>query len=203
MASEFLNKPQINIVTVGTQPRQWFAPPNAGIGTWTTYGSALSAVSAYLHGITIPASDAPTGLYVETQLDPANRIEFRFAGGRSAADPNNLTATGRLWLLSEITLVDDVYEYIGEYCGDLTLTVGNSALATGSKLLNPSGHTCKWVDTIAFAPDRTYGGAVVVGSQADDGAAAISIDLRGHRGYALQIAVGASLTSALPLRRLV
>ena len=171
-------------------------------GTWTTNSGALSAASSYIHQTVAPsgASAATNGRYVVTNIEPCNRLEFRFAVNDSS-DPNNMVVVGRLWLLDEAGVSNDVTELLGEYAGDLTITSGNTALATGSKMLNATG-TSKWADTIAFSPDRTYGGAQVVGSVADDAAAVLSVDFRGKRGYVLELSsIGGSADAILPMHR--
>lgn len=157
-----------------------------------------------IHGTALPTQDvAAAGRYVESKLDAHNRIEFAFAFARNGGDPDNLTANGRLWLLSSIAVGNDVVEYIGEYAGDLLITCGSQALATGSKLLHPSGYTCKWGDTITFTPDRTYNGAKITGSVGENGIAVLSIDSVGNRGHVLQLQCGSNVAGVIPLRRLV
>ena len=198
---------QLNKTTVVTMQDRWVpvsVTSSDQNGTWTTNSSALSAASTYVHAVTAPdgSSAATNGRYVETAIEPCNRLEFRF-GVNDSADPNNMVVTGRLWLLDEASIANDGTEIMGEYAGDLTITCGNTAMATGSKLLRSTG-TSKWADTVSMAPDRSYGGAQIVGGVAEDTAAVVSVDFRGKRGYVLELTVtGGSADAILPMRRRV
>ncbi|MCC6952438.1 MAG: hypothetical protein IT433_13470 [Phycisphaerales bacterium] len=204
--SALLNPPvQLNkttIVTVQDRLTPVSVASSDQNGTWTTNSSALSAASTYTHSVSAPdgSSAATNGRYVELNIEPCNRLLFKFAVNDSS-DPNNMAVVGRLWLIDEVPIADNASELVAEYAGDLVITCGNTALATGSKLLRATGAS-KWADTIAFSPDRTYGGAQIVGGVAEDTAPGISVDFHGKRGYVLELStVGGSADAILPLRR--
>lgn len=195
---------QVNKSAIATPQANWEHPGGGSASVWTTRTSALSAVGTYIHTTTMPDGSAPgtSGLYVSDSLEPASRLEFRFAVNH-ATDPNNKVVKARLWLIGATKTGDDTEEVLGEYAGDFTITCGDQALATGSKMLRSTG-VSKWADTIAASPDRTYGGAKVLGSIADDGAAVVSVDYRGYRGYVLELTTeGDTAAAATVMHRLV
>lgn len=204
MPSLFQRAPQLNKVAACTQQADWQCPGGGSACVWTTNNSALSAAGARCHATSaIDGSAAATsGVFTEVFIEPASRIEFRF-GINDSSSPDGLAVTARLWLLSEVNVGDGNTELIGEYACDLTITAGTLAMATGSKLIRSTG-TSHWADTIAASPDRTYEGVEIVGSIADNAVAVVSVAIRGHRGYCLELTRnGSNADAATVLRRVV
>jgi len=203
-----LNSPvQLNKTTVVTMQDRWVPVSIATSdqnGTWTTNSGALTAASGYIHSTSLidGSSAATNGRFVELNIEPCNRLEFKFAVNH-ASDPNDMAVVARLWLIDEAGVASDATELLGEYAGDMTITSGNTTLATGSKMARSTG-VSKWADIISMSPDRTYGGAQILGSVSDNAAAVVSVDFRGYRGYVLELSTtGGSAAAILPLRRRV
>lgn len=178
-----------------------FLPMSGGNGIWTTaLMTALTDKGGLLHALAPSQAGAPpftpapaSGLFVQWGLRPHDLIVLRFAASH-ATDPNNKTATARVWLLGGAIGSNAAEECMGKYIGDLALTCGNQALTASSVFLNGT-KVCKWCDTISKTVDVARSpGIDISGSSGHDAAAEAQFDSEGYRGVAVQVLPNDSTT---------
>lgn len=139
-----------------TQNRyEWLA------GQWITSTVALPSVTSKAHATSpfgqsavLTGAGSVAAVVVTSQINANRRAHFAFCLCDTAGSVDGKQATVRIWGVKK--LGDS--EYIAHHLGDVTVTAGTGAVASGSDLLDsaklPTGGTPGWADTLDITADK-------------------------------------------------
>lgn len=150
---------------------------------------SLPAVTANNHLRGVPADDFTNtaNAVFSARISHCRTFSLAFVGDHGT-DANNRTAALRVWALSpSLVRGSALEEWKGEHLLDITLTCGNTAVATGS-IFAADAVSVKLVDTISVTVDNSMiPGALASGGTANDAWPAVHVTNTGI--YALLFAV--------------
>lgn len=160
----------------------------------STFSGSLSDPGAYAHQLACPVTSADfsaAARVVTPQLDPHTLTVWGFV--MTGSDGEN--ATARVWGLHELVGPPDAdadiprseqVEWLGCYLGEIQVTAGPAAVATGSRIL-PQG---LFADTISVAADDTLSPGMRVIADTANGQALLTFDRLGFQRLVWEFKLG-------------
>lgn len=179
-------------VPIGTNQQPWKpgTPQGSASANLCTNSATAPTPAAYAHSTTKPVTTHASGVYVLDVQERCNQIALRFFG----TDANNETGEAYVYGISEYSPDGVNKEYLGEYIGNLSFTLGAATVASGSRFIPntatlTAGKSALWADTITATVDEVLNGWEVVADTADGPAIAIG-DIVGYRYIVVVLKLG-------------